>query len=79
MLECAVNDARAPVQWFKGDEPVDEGKFDGRLVVEKDLLGNCRLTILGGDRRADAGAYRCAIRGTKHVTKTVVSYKGGME
>ncbi len=75
VLECQVNDYRAPVSWFRGDVKLEEDKFDGRYLVSKDFVGNCRLTIVDATKE-DAGTYKCAIDGTKSVTKGMLKIRG---
>ena len=72
-LQCMVNDYRAPVRWFKGDqEIVEDGKH---FIVDKDFIGNCKLTIVRATKD-DSGMYKCKIDNTKSVTKTTVNFEG---
>ena len=73
VLQCMVNDYRAPVRWFKGEEEIleDNKKFS----VDKDFIGNCKLTIINA-QKSDSGIYKCKIDNTKSVTKSVVTFEG---
>ncbi len=79
-LECMVNNHRAPVSWVVGTEPgareLKEGQH-GRILVEKDFIGHCRL-IIKASRLEDAGVYRCRIDGTKSITKCSVTLEGSV-
>ena len=72
-----VNSYKAPVKWFKGDKEiaVEEGEQDEKYLVEKDILGHCKLTVFNA-QKADAGTYKCKIENTKHVTKCAVALEG---
>jgi len=74
-LVCAVNDFRAPVKWFKGDEEIVEGASD-KFIIEKDFIGHCKLTIVNAAKE-DGAVYKCRIDGTKSVTKCTASFEGG--
>jgi len=73
-IVCAVNDFRAPVKWFKGDEEIAED--NAKFVIEKDFIGHCKLTIVQA-KKEDGGVYKCKIEGTKSVTKCTASFEGG--
>lgn len=71
-----VNDYRAPVKWYKGDQEIPDDKLpDQKLTVEKDFLGNCRL-IIAKAVKEDSGLYKCKIEGTKSVTRVQVTFEG---
>lgn len=75
-VQCSVNDFNAPVQWFKGNEPINpELAFPPKFVIEKSILGHCKLTIKNADFE-DAGLYKCRIVGSDQVTKGHVKIKG---
>ena len=57
-LECQVNNHKAPVNWYKGEEKIEA---DGqRFEITKDLTGLCRL-IFKGPVKEDNGDYSCKI------------------
>lgn len=76
-IVCMVNDYRAPVRWFKGDQELPENKFE-RFLVTKDFVGNCKLTIIE-PRREDSAVYKCVIDNTTSVTKGSVKFEGSAE
>ncbi|KAK0400071.1 hypothetical protein QR680_003339 [Steinernema hermaphroditum] len=43
VITCKVNNARAPVVWYRGGKEVSP--TDSRFVIEKDAVGRCTLTI----------------------------------
>ncbi len=73
-IVCQVNDHRAPVRWFKGEQELPENKFE-RFLVTKDFIGNCKLTVID-PRKEDSAVYKCIIDGTKSVTKGAVKFEG---
>ena len=73
-LVCQVNDHRAPVRWYKGDQELPENKFE-RFLVTKDFVGNCKLTVIDPTKE-DSGPYKCVIDNTKSVTKGTVKFEG---
>ena len=76
VLECEVNDYRAPIKWFKGDEelPTDQ---PNKYLLEKDILGNHKL-IIKHLKKKDSGIYKCRIVNTKHVTKCSLKVIGNV-
>ena len=75
-LSCTVNDYRAPVRWFKGDQEIPVEENPSKYLVEKPtVIGVCKLTILDATL-ADAGTYKCTIDDTNCVTKCVVKLEG---
>ena len=67
VLECEVNDYRAPIKWYKGDEELPTNKPD-KYLFEKDILGNHKL-IIKHLKKKDSGIYKCQIQNTKRITK----------
>ncbi|WKY05591.1 hypothetical protein Q1695_006081 [Nippostrongylus brasiliensis] len=43
VLTCKVNSPRAPLVWWRGNQPIDVN--DKRYTIEKDAVGRCTLTI----------------------------------
>ncbi|KAK6747288.1 hypothetical protein RB195_000476 [Necator americanus] len=43
VLTCKVNSPRAPLVWYRGNNPIDVN--DKRYTIEKDAVGRCTLTI----------------------------------
>uniref|UniRef100_A0A0K0CTJ0 non-specific serine/threonine protein kinase n=1 Tax=Angiostrongylus cantonensis TaxID=6313 RepID=A0A0K0CTJ0_ANGCA len=43
VLTCKVNSPRAPLVWWRGNQPIDVN--DKRYIIEKDAVGRCTLTI----------------------------------
>lgn len=43
VLTCKVNSPRAPLTWWRGNQPIDVN--DKRYTIEKDAVGRCTLTI----------------------------------
>lgn len=69
------------MKWFKGDLELSNtailSEADRRkYLVEKDILGVCRLVIREASIKEDEGLYKCKIEKTKHVTKTTVKLSG---
>ena len=75
-LECAVNDYRAPIKWYKGDEELPTNKLD-KYLFEKDIIGNHKL-IIRNLKKKDTAIYKCRIQNTKHVTKCSLKVIGNV-
>ena len=76
-LECAVNDYRAPIKWYKGDEELPTNKLD-KYLFEKDIIGNHKL-IIRNLKKKDTAIYNCRIENTKHVTKCSLKVVGNVD
>lgn len=76
-ITCTVNDHRAPVRWFKGEEEITSEKFGDKYIIEKNLIGHCKLTIVDA-QFADSANYKCIIDNTKCVTRCVVNFEGNL-
>lgn len=69
-LECVVNNYKAPIVWYKGDQKIEEGT--DKYEITKDMTGLCRLTIKNAVK-ADSGEYSCRV--DKQTVKTVCNTK----
>ena len=76
VLECAVNDYRAPIKWYRGDEEIPKDKPD-KYLFEKDIIGHHKL-IIRNLKKKDTAIYKCRIQNTKHVTKCSVKVIGNV-
>ena len=74
-IQCTVNDFNAPVKWYKGDDEITGNELPLKYVIDKSMLGHCKLTIKKATK-ADSATYKCRIVGTKQVTKGTVTFKG---
>ena len=69
-LECQVNNHKAPVAWYKGDQKIEA---DGENYdISKDMTGLCRL-IFKKPVKEDCGEYTCKI--DKQNVKTTCNLK----
>ena len=76
-IQCSVNDYRAPIKWYKGDEELPTDKYD-KYLFEKDIIGNHKL-IVRKLRKKDTGIYKCRIQNTKQVTKCSLKVVGNVK
>ena len=79
--QCTLNNHKAPVKWFKGDEEIvqDFSKYE----IDKDIIGNCKLTVKNA-AKDDIGKYYCKIvaprvTGKDTKTKTEFVIKGRLK
>ena len=72
VLECTVSDPIAIVSWYKGDKKLTS---DSKIVIDKDLVGNCTLTIKSCSLD-DTGDYRCQLERQPDKTETKVKVVG---
>lgn len=59
-LECQVNNYKAPISWYKGDQKIEEGT--DKYEITKDMTGVCRL-IIKDPVKADSGDFSCRVDG----------------
>ena len=71
-----VNDYRAPIKWYKGDDEIPTDK-PAQYLFENDIIGHHKL-IIRAPKKKDTATYKCRIQNTKHVTKCSLKIVGNV-